>query len=535
MLTPSNITGFDPQNNRNLWVSYITPKDRIYLRLEGKHGLGIPIRKRVPFYIFRSFLQPLSKFVHPKWVKLMSAPDGDFYEEPYNQDGLKNILMFGVIAQGDPSVDKIRKFFQDYVLNYKNFRGQSPYQKLQYYFGSWLSYPFWKRAKNFDLNHHIRLLSEFEDSPCTSQEELEMFLGEYISMPFGWKRPPWELLVVKNFVAEKNEEIQSLYQCANFRKDKKFVLLFRWHHALADGESVAQIFINIFGGETFSPLRRQPFFDEHNLWADLKFYSRGLLRLGYDTLKLWALENDRNIWRISDEIISGNYHLVTTHKLPYNVARTVSKKNRASVTTVLFASVAGGIRQYFIEAGQQRRIPKEMRVRVTVPIVKHAFNRLTNYCRSYTNITLPVGQKVQIERFAQVSKVVELLRKALVPSFVWFIRPIHAALPIWLSNFNIKDRRTTLAGWHFPGPKQELLLFGEYMVQDLLSYHPRLLTDAAIGLSIFSYNGAIRFSLCVDKTLFPHRESALKLARLIEMEFLSFQEMNHPSDNERER
>ena len=302
-----------------------------------------------------------------------------------------NVMLLAVIASGEPNLDKLRNFFREYVLNYKNSKGQLPYEKFFCYIHTWLGYSFWKRARSINLNYHIRYFEEFAQKSQVRKDELEVALGDYNWRPFPWKTPLWEILVVKNFVTSSSErdnggddsELPANYRFNGRRGEpSKFVLIFRWHHALADGYSVCKLIVNILGGETPTEFMFQDprDFDQQNVWKNLQDYALSLFRLGSDAFKLLALDFDRNVWRVEEDTMVSNCHLVASNKLPYNLARTVSNKRGVSITTVLFTAVAGGIRNYFMEAGQQRRIPHVMRVRIPLQCDNYKLNDMNN-CR----------------------------------------------------------------------------------------------------------------------------------------------------------
>ena len=365
-------------------------------------GLTTFLCLSAPFCVLRKVLDYAAQLFHPDWRGILLKEEAIYTDKLAGAERLgngngrpsvtTNVMLLAVIASGEPNLEKLRNFFREYILNYKTCKGVFPYEKFFCYIHTWLGYSFWKRARSMNLNYHIRYFDEFAQKSSVRKDELEVALGDYNWRPFPWQTPLWEVLVVKNFVTTEQHggdenDSERANRCRNFngtgnRESPKFVIIFRWHHALADGYSVCKLIVNILGGETPTEFMFQDprDFEQQNVWSHLQDYAASLVRLGYDGLKLLAWDFDRNVWRVEEDTMVARCHLVASNKLPYNLARTVSNKRGVSITTVLFTALAGGIRNYFMEAGQQRRIPQVMRIRIPLQCDNYKLNDLNN-CR----------------------------------------------------------------------------------------------------------------------------------------------------------
>ena len=91
-----------------------------------------------------------------------------------------------------------------------------------------LGTPFWVDHREFDLNRHVSRAS----LPAPgSEEQFRALVGQLLAPPLGRAKPLWELIVVEGF------------------EDERFAIVYKTHHAMADGISAVDIGMLLFDVE----------------------------------------------------------------------------------------------------------------------------------------------------------------------------------------------------------------------------------------------------------------------------------------------
>src|SRR6266516_59744 len=106
-----------------------------------------------------------------------------------------------------------------------------------------LGTPFWIDDRDFDLANHVRRATL---PPPGDDAQFHELVGEVLSPPLDRSRPLWELVLVEGF------------------DEHRFAIVYKTHHALADGFSAVDIGTLLFDPEPRSePAREEAPWDPH--------------------------------------------------------------------------------------------------------------------------------------------------------------------------------------------------------------------------------------------------------------------------------
>ena len=91
-----------------------------------------------------------------------------------------------------------------------------------------LGTPFWVDHAEFDIHRHV---SRVTLPPPGSERQFRDLVGELLAPPLDRGKPLWELILVEGF------------------EDERFAVVYKTHHAMADGISAVDIGMLLFNVE----------------------------------------------------------------------------------------------------------------------------------------------------------------------------------------------------------------------------------------------------------------------------------------------
>jgi WS/DGAT/MGAT family acyltransferase len=381
-----------------------------------------------------------------------------------------------------------------------------------------LGTPFWVDDPDFDLANHVRRVSL--PSPGTDAQFHDL-VGEVLSPPLDRSHPLWELVLVEGF------------------EDERFAIVYKTHHALADGFSAVDIGTLLFdvdpdapiseGEEPWSPQKTPSGF---GLLARAITGIAGTLRRMARWLGGAARQPGRARKRAADGIAGlweVTWNLVrAAPKVPLNVeigtARSFSWagftladfkliKNSLGVTVndVILAATAGAVRRLL----HDREVSTEgMELKALVPVSIRTINEQGELGNRLTAMRgpLPVGIADPVERAQVVHRAMEELKSSKQPlgaEAIWGLNDWFRdfAPPVLLNPtaaVNFSTRLFNLLVTNFPGPQIPFYILG----RELEGVFPIgfLARRHALAIAIISYNGQVNFGILADRDSVPDLE-----------------------------
>jgi diacylglycerol O-acyltransferase len=373
-----------------------------------------------------------------------------------------------------------------------------------------LGTPFWVDAPAFDLARHVRRVSL--PAPGTNAE-FRALVGELLAPPLDRSRPLWELWLVDGF------------------EEDRFGVLYKTHHALADGISAVDIGTLLFDAERRpEPVReiaswdpRTPPAGRHHLaaalrgiWSTLRRAVRWLgralrdpgraARRAFDGLAGlrevgWALTRPAPSVPFNVEIGPRRAFCWTSSSL--DDFKRIKNELGGTVNDVSLAVAAGALRRWL----EDRDVDTDgLELRALVPVSIRAEDEHGQLGNRLTAMRgpLPVQIADPVRRLRAVAAAMDDLKASKQPMGAqamwglsdWFrdFAPPGLFAPVAAVNFS--TRLFNLLVTNFPGPQIPLYVLG----RELTGVYPVgfLARNHALAVAIISYNGAINFGLIAD-------------------------------------
>src|SRR4051794_5396922 len=381
-----------------------------------------------------------------------------------------------------------------------------------------LGTPFWVDHHQFDIHRHVRRHALM--APGT-EERFRALVGELLAPPLDRAKPLWELILVEGF------------------EDERFAIVYKTHHAMADGISAVDIGMLLFDVEP----NREPERDEA-AWSPGAIPSRRALgrhalagvaatlrRLGR-----WLARARREPARARRRAADG---LAGLWEVTWNLARPAPRvafntgpgpdrsfawatfrladfkrlKNAlgGTVNDVTLAVAAGAMRSWMLERGE-RVDGVELKALVPVSIrTEDEHGQLGNKLTAMRG-PLPVGVADPVERLRAVTVAMDSLKASKQPlgaEAIWGLNDWFRdfAPPLLLgptAAINFSTRLFNLLVTNFPGPQIPFYLLGRevegvFPIGFLARRH-------ALAIAIVSYNGKVGFGILADRASMPDLE-----------------------------
>jgi WS/DGAT/MGAT family acyltransferase len=407
-----------------------------------------------------------------------------------------------------------------------------------------LGTPFWVDYPDFDIHRHLRRIS----LPAPGSEaQFKSLVGELLAPPLDRSKPLWELILVEGF------------------EDDRFAVVYKTHHAMADGISAVDIGMLLFDVEP----KREPARDEVP-WTPARAPSRAALvgRAGSGvaaTLARFATwlrralrEPGRARRRAADGLIGlweVTWNLARpAPKVPFNTAigtgrsfcwstfaladfKHIKNALGGTVNDVTLTVVAGALRRWLLE----RDVSVDgLELKALVPVSIRTENEHGELGNKLTAMRgpLPVGVGDPVERLRAVAVAMDALKASKQPlgaEAIWGLNDWFRdfAPPILLSPtaaINFSTRLFNLLVTNFPGPQVPFYVLG----RELTAAYPIgfLAKDHALAIAILSYNGQVGFGLLADPDAVPDAERIVgHLAAAVE-ELTSAAQIASPTDGD---
>jgi len=382
-----------------------------------------------------------------------------------------------------------------------------------------LGTPFWIDDCAFDLANHVRRATLPAPGDDAQFHEL---VGEVLSPPLDRSKPLWELVLVEGF------------------DQHRFAIVYKTHHALADGFSAVDIGTLLFDVEPrFEPVREEEGWEPHEQPSSSALVGRAIAGVWETAGRMvrWLGNAIRRPSRAGKRAADGLVGLweVTWNlarpapKVPLNVeigparsfswagfalgdVKLIKKSLGATVNDVILAATAGALRRWL----QDREVSVEegMELKALVPVSIRTKNEQGELGNRLTAMRgpLPVGVADPVERLGVVHREMEELKSSKQPlgaEAIWGLNDWFRdfAPPLLLAptaKINFSTRLFNLLVTNFPGPQIPLYVLG----RELTGVYPVgfLARRHALAIAIISYNGKVGFGILADRASMPDAE-----------------------------
>ncbi len=387
-----------------------------------------------------------------------------------------------------------------------------------------LGTPYWTDAEDFELGAHVRRRT----LPAPGGDaELRALVGEQLAPPLDRARPLWELVVVDGFA------------------DDRFAIVYKTHHAMADGISAVDIGTLLFDPhpEPAPPVPEAPWTPRRRpgrggllglaaggLLAAFGRAARWLRRAAADPgrARRRAADGLAGLWEVTWNLarpaprVSFNTAVSDARDFvwaDFDLAALKRIKNAlgGTVNDVSLAVVAGAMRAWMRERGEAVD-GVELKALVPVSIrTEDEHGQLGNKLTAMRG-PLPVGIADPAARLAAISAAMDRLKDSKQPygaEAIWGLNEWFGQFaPLLLgptAAINFSTRLFNLLVTNFPGPQVPFYVLG----RELTGIYPVgfLARDHGLAIAILSYNGRVGFGLLADPGMVADAD---RLAELLE-------------------
>lgn len=403
---------------------------------------------------------------------------------------------------------------------------------------------YWQDDRYFDMAAHVRVVALPGKADYL---ELQQYVSNLASTPLDKNKPLWTFHIVENYELGP-------------------VVVSRIHHCYADGIALIQVLLSMTSSsrersldfeveessqetheklgllqQVINPAKKQ---FNHSLKLINEVTELGKKILQDPSLIEKSLgdsvdiaEELFNALTLSDDPETVYKSELCTRKrvawapsLPLDEVKAIAKATGTTVNDVLISNLAGALREYMIERGDD---PDSKVIRATVPVnlrpLKHAKELGNHFGLVFLN--LPIFEANPLKRLAYVHHEMNELKKSKQALVSLGLLSMIGLAPQAVQNMllNLFSKKATAVLTNVPGPPKPLYIAG-CKVDKTMFWVPQNGT-IGMGISILSYNDQVEFGLIVDKKCVPQPNQVI--VRFPEQfEKLKELMMLHPWDGE---
>jgi diacylglycerol O-acyltransferase / wax synthase len=381
-----------------------------------------------------------------------------------------------------------------------------------------LGTPFWVDYPDFDIHQH---LSRASLPAPGSERQFQDLVGELLAPPLDRSKPLWELILVEGF------------------EDDRFAIVYKTHHAMADGISAVDIGVLLFDVEpNREPAREEAPWTPARAPSRLRLLARAFSGVGETLARMtrWlrrALSDPGLARSRAGDGLAGLWEVTwnlarPAPRVPFNTEigpgrsfrwasfgladfKHVKNALGGTVNDVTLAIVAGALRRWLLE----RDVAVDgLELKALVPVSIRTENEHGELGNKLTAMRgpLPVGIEDPVERLRAVSVAMDALKASKQPlgaEAIWGLNDWFRdfAPPILLgptAAINFSTRLFNLLVTNFPGPQVPFYVLG----RELTGAYPIgfLAHRHALAIAILSYNGQVGFGILSDPDALPDAE-----------------------------
>lgn len=375
---------------------------------------------------------------------------------------------------------------------------------------------YWEDDPHFDIRAHVRRYALPEPGDTAT---LQSVVSAIVNEPLDRRKPLWRYMLIENVEGGS-------------------AILARLHHCIGDGIALIKVLLDMTG-PTASESLLLPHYElsvrtppgplaqltrmartavktsfvaarglanevlqtiedpAHPLYVAR---SAGILSAASAAIlaKLLLLPPDRR--SVFKGEVGAIKHVVWSQEFPLDRVKAIGRGLDATVNDVLVAAVAGGLRRYMLEVGDD---PATGDITAMVPVnlrPEHDTNQLGNEF-ALVYLCLPVSLADAYDRLLMTKRHMDVLKSSPEPFLVYQILGAIGTLPgdvarqatTWFA------AKASAVLTNVPGPRQRIYFAGRPL-KNLMFWVPQS-GSIGMGISIISYNGGVLLGIMADEQL----------------------------------
>jgi diacylglycerol O-acyltransferase / wax synthase len=444
-------------------------------------------------------------------------------------DSDSNLMTIVGVHMFDSPVDfeRLRSVITERFLTFARFRERVVVDLT----GAW-----WEPDPHFDLDSHLHRMSLPGNR---DKQELESLVADLASQPLDHTKPLWQMHLIDNYQGPGATEQ---------------VLIVRIHHCIADGIALIGVLLSMTDETAHGPATQaaqegeEPGEDDSpsasgNRWdpifrpitaatvKTIEWTTRASSKLSRKSIEMMTSVDGLNDYgkagaQLARDIASialmesdtqtrmkgkpGISKLVAwTEPMPLDEVKVMGRCYDCSVNDILLSCVAGAIREYLEESGDDTS-GCEIRAMVPVNLRPAGEEHKLGNRFGLVPLVLPVGIANPIERLHEVKRRMEELKTSFQPLLAMGVLGAVGFAPraIQTMALNLLAAKATAVMTNVPGPTKARYIAGARMSQ-IMFWVPQS-GNIGVGVSILSYNQGVQFGLITDKKLVPDPQRVIE-------------------------
>ncbi len=431
-------------------------------------------------------------------------------------DSTGNLMMIvGIdVFDGQCDLPRLRKLLKTHLLPYKPFRSRV----VQDASGAW-----WEEDEDFDLDQHLVRIGLPGDG---GKAELQKLVAQLAGQGLDPLKPLWQFHLVENY-------------------DGGHAMIVRIHHCIGDGIALMGVVIGMtstdpaLDADSAAPARGghrdapgsgliedwlQPLtsatvraIDVTGDVASRVLQASGAVlddpgvaagaanevvriatQVSKDAAALALMDNDTPTSLKGRP--SGSKVVAWNEPLPLADVKAVGRALGCSVNDVLLSCVAGAIRGYLLDRGEELQ-HGELRAMVPVNLRPPGKTKTLGNKFGLVPLLLPIGIEDPVERVLTVRSRMNELKESYTAVLALAILGMAGLVPRMVQKqvLDLLASKATAVMTNVPGPQHALYMAGSRLRQ-MMFWVPQS-GDIGVGVSVLSYDGGVQFGLVTDKKL----------------------------------
>jgi WS/DGAT/MGAT family acyltransferase len=412
-----------------------------------------------------------------------------------------NTITGMMTLKGAVNIDIIKKMIHQRLLAYDRFREKVAIKDNK---------PIWHVDENFDLSchfHHTALPAPGD------YDTLQAEISHLMSIPLDPTKPLWKVNLIDNYQGQS-------------------VIVYRLHHALADGIALIKVVFSLTGNTPEESLEDKTLVIEEVPPATITsiadrvnefvHFGESMYHEAQELLKEPEVlkQNLKDTWDSAVELgklffgksVGGSAAIYkgemsvrkkpawTAQAIDLKVIKKISKANGVTINDVLLGLMTGAIRYHMI-LNHQKPVD-EMRVVIPVNLRKKNETIKVENKIGMISLELPIHIEDPLERLKLIRTKTLILKNSLEPIIIYNLLQVMAdVIPK-----NLEKKFADLIGskvgavvTNVPGPKKSIYLAGAE-VEDMMFWVPQTST-LGMGVSLISYNDKAYLGVVTDPNI----------------------------------
>jgi hypothetical protein len=414
----------------------------------------------VVFISYRKAIAVIAKIVRPDLGEIVPERSVVFGQDEIYSRPKCNIVVTAVF-EGDIDINLGRRISEERVLESRlSSTGELRYPEMRQNVVQWCGLLFWKPCEKFSVEESVQFAEESvkcedNDNKIMGEAALTEMRQKMLEKPWTKSGPLGEFIVVKNYFPEKNCLIKHTAILGNF------------HHVMGDGLSTLHLcIVQLLQQSPSKSLTVSPNYPKFTFLQKLKYALVFPFKFAHEIGVFYSFRwsHRMDYFGLEKKYQSGKIHTGTMKdRIPLEVVKEIKNKFGVCFTSVLFAVVAGAIRELLLERGEDIKEGESLPSLVPIPVPRNLERLRNDLTGGWT--MLPIGEGDPLIRLEKCERdFAERLKKSAFPVAMLFLGKFIGAFPPKMVKMMTRNDFVSVGISNIPGATEWADFEGRRMV-----------------------------------------------------------------------